>query len=70
MHTQQQFKRFAPFQGEARVLKHMNNIMIDIKARRKRLQDEFEADSAYHKQEIMLKFVSDQKTREYRHRGV
>ena len=51
------------FQGEARVLKHLEPGRVDVKARRKKIQRQMEEQSLYHKQKKILDFIADGTTR-------
>lgn len=45
--------------GEARVLKHLEPGRVDVKARRQKIQQQLEEQSAYHKKKKILDFIAD-----------
>ncbi|XP_045204783.2 uncharacterized protein LOC123557400 isoform X2 [Mercenaria mercenaria] len=45
--------------GEARVLKHLEPGRVDVKARRKKIQQQMEEQSIYHKKKKILDFIAD-----------
>lgn len=45
--------------GEARVLKHLEPGKVDVKARRKKIQEQMEEQSTYHKKKKILDFIAD-----------
>ncbi|XP_052238663.1 uncharacterized protein LOC127849963 [Dreissena polymorpha] len=49
--------------GEARVLKHLEPGRVDVKERRKKIQQQMEEQSAYHKQNKILDFVVEGNSR-------
>lgn len=45
--------------GEARVLKHLEPGRVDVKVRRKKIQQQMEEQSTYHKKKKILDFIAD-----------